>query len=59
MQVRDPLLKRQLEKAIKHNGQYQQTCVVILEVFQVSGSDDAGSTNSKMCNVSRQSEAQN
>jgi hypothetical protein len=36
-----------LEKALRHNGQYQQTCVVDLEAFQVSGSDDAGSTNSR------------
>ena len=49
--TRSPV-EKQLEKSIKHNGQCQQTCVVNLEVLQVSGSDDAGSTNSRMCNVS-------
>jgi hypothetical protein len=49
--TRSPV-EKQLEKAIKGNGQYQQTCVVNLEASQVSGSDDAGSTNSRMCNVS-------
>ena len=49
--TRSPV-EKQLGKAIKCDGQYQQTCVVNLEAFQVSGSDDAGSTNPSMCNVS-------